>query len=87
MVELKEERRRPPPRRRTLKSGRVVFNNGRSVIDCVVRNLSLSGALLVLPNLLGVPETFDLHIDSDRIHHVARAIWKGHGEIGVEFGL
>jgi hypothetical protein len=63
----------------------VVFNNGRSVIDCVVRNLSPSGALLVLPSLLGVPEKFDLLIDSDTPRPVARTIWKGAGKIGVEF--
>ncbi len=81
-----EERRQPATRTRTLKRGRVVFNDGRSVIDCVVRNLSPSGALLVLPNLLGVPEKFDLHIDSDRTRHVARTIWRADGKLGVKFG-
>ena len=74
------------PRTRTLKTARIVFNNGRSVIDCVVRNLSSRGALLVLPSVLGVPETFELHIESDGSCHAARTVWKGHGKIGVAFG-
>lgn len=78
--------KRREPRKRTLKRGRLVFNDGRSVIDCVVRNLSPSGALLVLPSLLGIPQEFDLHIDSDRNCRAARIIWKGDGKIGVEFG-
>jgi hypothetical protein len=78
--------KRREPRKRTLKRGRLVFNDGRSVIDCVVRNLSPSGALLVLPSLLGIPQEFDLHIDSDRTCRAARTIWKGDGKIGVEFG-
>jgi hypothetical protein len=52
----------------------------------MTRNLSPSGALLVLPNLLGVPEKFDLHIDSDRTRHVARTIWRPDGKLGVKFG-
>jgi PilZ domain len=77
--------KRRHPRTRTLKKARIVFNDGRSAIDRIVRNLSPNGALLVLPSLLSVPETFDLHIDSEGIRHAARAIWKGDGKLGVEF--
>ena len=31
---------RKAQRRHTLKGGRIVFNNGRSTFDCIVRNLS-----------------------------------------------
>ena len=78
--------KRREPRIRTLKTAHIVFNNGGSVIDCVVRNLSSGGALLVLPSVLGVPETFELHIESDGSCHVAHTMWKGNGKIGVEFG-
>ena len=78
--------KRGEPRTRTLKKARIVFNDGRSVIDCVVRNLSSRGALLELPSLLGVPETFELRIESDGSCRAARTIWKGNGKIGVEFG-
>ena len=74
------------PRTRTLKTAHIVFNDGGSVIDCIVRNLSSAGALLVLPSVFGVPETFDLLIDSDGSCHAARTIWKGHGQMGVAFG-
>jgi PilZ domain-containing protein len=67
--------KRREPRTRTLKKARIVFNDGRSVIDCVVRNLSPHGAMLVLPSLLGVPETFELHIDSDGSCHAVRMRW------------
>lgn len=77
--------KRKDPRTRTLKTARIVFNEGRSVIDCVVRNLSPHGALVVVPSLLGVPETFELHIERDGFRRVARTIWKREGKIGVEF--
>jgi PilZ domain-containing protein len=77
--------KRKEPRTRTLKKARIVFNEGRSVIDCVVRNLSAHGALLVVHSLLGVPDTFELHIESDGSRRVAHTIWKREGKIGVEF--
>ena len=74
------------PRIRTLKTAHIVFNDGGSVIDCIVRNLSSGGALLVLPSVLGIPETFELLIDSDGSLRKARTIWKGHDRVGVAFG-
>ena len=74
------------PRRRTLKTAHIVFNDGGSVIDCLVRNLSPGGALLVLPSVFGVPEIFELLIDSDGSLRSARTIWRGHGQMGVAFG-
>jgi hypothetical protein len=61
----RETQRRTAPRKRTLKKGRIVFNNRRSVIDCTVRNLSDGGALLLVNSLIGIPDSFDLTIDSD----------------------
>ena len=54
-----EERRRVP-RHRTLKSGKIVVQSGRWVVDCTVRNLSALGALLAVKSLAAIPEKFDL---------------------------
>jgi hypothetical protein len=35
------------------------------VIDCTVRNLSDGGALLLVNSLIGIPDSFELTIDSD----------------------
>ena len=83
---VEEERRRPPPRQRTLKKGRIVFNDRNSTIDCTIRNLSPWGALLLVPNIAGVPDRFDLINESDGTEHQARAIWKREGQLGVKFG-
>src|SRR4051812_47260473 len=74
------------PRIRALKTAHIVFNDGGSVIDCIVRNLSPGGALLVLPSVFGVPETFELFIDSDGSLRSARTVWKAPGQMGVAFG-
>jgi hypothetical protein len=87
IVEINSECRRHSTRRRTLKSGRIVFNNRNSTIECVVRNLSSHGALLQLPNVTGIPDDFELYIDGEAKCHAATTIWKRDGKMGVEFGL
>jgi hypothetical protein len=41
-------------RQRTLKGGRIVFNQKRSVLTCTVRNLSSTGACLDVPSTVGI---------------------------------
>jgi len=73
--------RRGSPRRRTLKDGRIVFNDCRSLIDCTIRNLSAHGALLLVPSIAGIPPDFDLHIDGTC--HSAHVVWKRIDSLGV----
>ena len=73
--------RRRSPRRRTLKGARIVFNERRSVIDCRVRDLSANGAQLLLPSVVGIPDTFELQIDE--VFRSARVAWKATGKLGV----
>jgi hypothetical protein len=79
-----EERRRFP-RHRTLKSGKIVVQSGRSVVDCTVRNLSAQGALLLVTSLAGIPETFELVLETSGEHQLCRIAWRGEDRIGVEF--
>jgi PilZ domain len=81
----RETQRRASPRKRTLKKGRIVFNNRRSVIDCTVRNLSDGGALLLVNSLIGIPDSFDLTIDSDSTTFAAKLMWKRENQLGVKF--
>ena len=80
MSPSKDEPRRLP-RRRTLKNGRIVFNNRNSTIDCTVRNLSKDGALLLLPNVVGIPDDFELHING--VSHATHVVWRSNGQLGV----
>jgi hypothetical protein len=66
---------------RTLKGGRIVFDDKRSVIDCTVVNMSDKGASLRLPSILGVPDTFELHVGGEV--HAAWVVWKSDGSLGV----
>jgi hypothetical protein len=76
---------RKHPRHRTLKVGRIVFNQRFSAIDCTVRNLSEGGACLELASSIGIPECFDLTIEPDRSTLPCRVAWKAERRIGVAF--
>ena len=76
--------RRQNERRRSLLSGRVVFNGRRSVIDCLVRNLSSEGACLQVQSTVGIPTQFDLEIGGEQTRPV-RQIWQSETRVGVEF--
>lgn len=52
-------------RRRVLKSGQILINERRSVIDCTIRSLGDDGAGLDIINSSGIPDRFDLVIRTD----------------------
>jgi hypothetical protein len=56
------ETRRGEDRRTVLKGAKVVFNDGKSVLVCRVRDLSPGGARLEFPPRTTLPEAFELHV-------------------------
>ena len=84
MSELKADRRRLP-RKRTLKGARIIFNARNSMFDCVVRNLSPQGALLLMPYVVGIPSDFDLSIKGEMSGHPAHVVWRSTGSLGVSW--
>jgi hypothetical protein len=79
---MKDHRRQV--RRRVLKGGRILFNSKTSSIDCVVRDLSDGGALLLVENTLGIPSEFVLVMSDGRTEWcIVRS--KSPNKIGVEF--
>jgi hypothetical protein len=71
-------------RHRILKSGTISFNRGGG-IDCMVRNLSTTGACLEVASPLGIPDDFNLIIVGDHDHHPCHVAWRSEKGIGVAF--
>ena len=84
MMTAPETENRRTQRRTTLKGGHIVFNAGRSTIDCTVRNLSSKGAKLTVASVVGIPETFDLMVQGHS-KQPCRVKWRTLKELGVEF--
>lgn len=78
-----ENERRVSTRHKTLKSGRIIFEN-RCFVECVIRNLSQDGAKLQIEPLLAVPETFTL-IFLDGTKRRCQVKWRKGIHVGVQF--
>lgn len=76
--------RRTQPRHRVLKGGRLAFHGGGG-IDCVVRNISSTGARLDVPTALGLPQSFTLSIAADHFTRRCHPVWSRNKQVGVAF--
>lgn len=72
-------------RQRVLKSGKIIFADGNSVVDCVIRNLSVAGARLELSNTVSVPHEFTLLDTHAGKSYAATVAWRRGETMGVEF--
>jgi hypothetical protein len=79
------ENNRAAPRQRTLKAGTIEFSG--STIDCVVRNISETGAALEVANPVGIPAEFNLVISDSIAKRPCRVVWVKDKRIGVAFKL
>ena len=72
------------PRFRIAKSAEI--EHGGDKIPCSVRNISISGAALVLENLAArVPTHFNLLITEDRLTLSCSVVWRRGFWMGVRF--
>ena len=77
--------KRARDRFRRLKSGKIIFNKGGSVIDCTVRNVSETGALLHVQSAATLPQIFELRWD-DNVRGCT-VIWQKADKLGVKFSV
>ena len=77
--------RRPKPRSRVLLSGLVVYGDGAYSFDCSFRNLSETGARVVVGKNMQFPKDFFLINIRDRVAYDSTVVWNKGGEVGVAF--
>lgn len=77
--------KRPATRIRTIMNGRIIFNNRSATLDCLVRNLSETGAKLEVSGAVTVPDRFELDIPRKGERRRARIVWRREGEMGIAF--
>jgi PilZ domain-containing protein len=77
--------RRRAPRHRTFKGGTISFVPAGS-IDCVVRNISTTGACLELAGPAGIPHDFMLVIKPECLQRSCHMVWCEALRMGVRFG-
>ncbi len=82
--ETGSEKRRGQDRRTILKGAKVVFNGGKSVLVCRVRDLSAGGARLEFPPRTTLPEKFELHVTGSPMQR-CELRWFKRNIAGVQF--
>jgi len=75
------DEKRGTQRQPILEAGTISFDG--SEIDCLVRNMSGEGANLEVESQIGIPNSFDLVIDSEHSNHRVTSS----GERGAGTGL
>jgi PilZ domain len=77
--------RRAGQRHRALKGGTLYFNKGYSSLECVVRDLSETGARIQMGETFGVPSRFTMSISGEDARVEASLRWRTSRNIGLSF--
>jgi len=72
-------------RNRCYLGGRINFDQRFSDVDCLIRNLSQSGARLVFNDSPVLPTNFTLNIPLRNEQHAATLMWRREKEAGIAF--
>jgi hypothetical protein len=75
--------RRAVPRNTVLMSGAIEFAGTN--INCLISNISISGAALEVTSPHDIPERFNLVFKADGTHIPCHVIWRQVERIGVAF--
>ena len=72
-------------RQRTLKDGKIIINENQSIINCIVRDVSSTGAKLKLSATTELPPQFKLILVSDNLIVPVVCVWRKGDFVGVHF--
>jgi PilZ domain len=68
-----------------LKEGRVITLDNQSVINCMVRDLSATGARIKCGDPIAVPNAFRLQVGQELTMRPARVVWRRGEYVGLVF--
>ena len=77
------EHGREAPRRRTLIAAKIRY--GAVGVDCIIRNLSDTGAKLEVSESVVLPARFEIVIPQKNVIHQAELRWRHGAETGIAF--
>ena len=75
---------RSETRRRVLFEGLLVGAGGRIKLTCMVRDLSASGARILISEAVQIPETFEFSIPGQARRWTATVRWRKGGVVGLK---
>ena len=75
--------RRIATRQKSFLRGCIYFNNRRASADCLIRDISETGARLIFSAAVAIPDVVDLYIPQKEQTLRSRVQWRHGDEIGV----
>ena len=79
------ENNRRSPRQRVLKTAKIFRLNGAHAVDCVIRDISETGARIVVKDQLALPNELKFVVPSDGFMLIARVVWRKGDLAGLLF--
>lgn len=70
---------------RSFLRARIIFNNGASTFDCIIKSISVHGAKIEIAHSMSVPSEFDLEVPQRGRTFRVRMTWRDQNAIGVDF--
>jgi len=80
-----DENKRVARRSRVLKGAKLVHMRNWSLVDCTIKDISLTGAKLICGDQYSVPEEFRFLIPSDNTIQPAKVVWRKNNMLGIVF--
>ena len=77
--------RRQSIRQKSFLRGCIYFNNRRSALDCLIRDISNEGAKLIFSDIVNIPDVVDLYIPQKEQTLRTHVEWRQGKEVGVAF--
>jgi Mg2+ and Co2+ transporter CorA len=77
--------RRNTTRKKSFLQGRIYFNNRRSALDCLIRDISDTGAKLIFSDSVQTPDIIELYVPHKEQTLRAEVQWRRGEEMGVAF--
>ncbi len=75
--------KRAAPRKPVLMSGAIEFAG--SLINCLISNISISGAAIEVTSPQDIPQRFNLVFKAGGTHIPCHVVWRQEDRIGVAF--
>ncbi len=72
-------------RKSSFVGGQAMFDDAKSTLFCLVRDISAQGARLEFADVASVPDEFDLRVNGKDGVYRAKVIWRRPNDLGVTF--
>jgi hypothetical protein len=77
--------RRKLQRSRVYLGASIAYDNKRSTLDCVVRNVTAEGAMIATTNSSVLPQVFEVVLPSKAQSFLGKVVWRAAERMGVSF--